>query len=232
MIETILKNNPLLQFVDLENEYKNTSSSITYICSEHGQQSRKALYLIEGRGCSKCASDAARKTKKTTQDFIKKSNEMHNEYYDYSKTVYTNSHHKLTITCPYHGDFEQLAYLHLKGSGCSSCGKISSSSKSYITTSTSLMTTLYYIKCYGNGEIFYKIGVTKNSVSGRYNKPEYMPYLYEVLREVTGKTEAILNLEKTIKLNLQLYSPVKSFGGSSTECTLHEIDLDQYLRML
>ena len=56
-----------------------------------------------------------------------------------------------------------------------------------------------------------------------------MPYLYEVLREIVGKTETVLEIEKNIKLDLEPYSPKISFGGSSTECTLKEIKLDDYL---
>lgn len=93
----------------------------------------------------------------------------------------------------------------------------------------SKMSTLYYIKCYGNGEIFYKIGSTKNKISDRYNTTLAMPYLYEVLREIVGKTETVLEIEKNIKLDLEPYSPKISFGGSSTECTLKEIKLDDYL---
>lgn len=232
MIETILQKNPNLQFVNLDNEYKNTSSAITYICTEHGQLSRKAYYLIEGRGCSKCASELARKSKKSTSDFIERSKKIHNNYYQYTNTIYTKSHDKVLITCPYHGEFSQLAYIHLQGKGCPDCGKIRTSHSSYLSSSNSSMTTLYYIKCYRKGEIFYKIGVTTNTVSNRYNSIEAMPYLYEVLREITGDTESILNLEKIIKLNIDNYSPIIPFDGSATECTLNEIDLDSYLEMV
>ena len=34
---------------------------------------------------------------------------------------YVNSKTKLIITCPIHGDFEQLAEAHLKGQGCPKC---------------------------------------------------------------------------------------------------------------
>lgn len=232
MIETILQKNPDLQFIDLNNEYKNTSSAITYICTEHGQLSRRAYYLLEGRGCSKCASELARKSKKSTTDFIKRSKEIHNDYYQYTSTVYTKSHDKVLIICPYHGEFSQLAYIHLQGKGCPDCGKINTSHNSYLSTSKSSMTTFYYLKCYRKGEVFYKIGITTNTVSNRYNSVEAMPYLYEVLREIRGDTESILNLERLIKLNMTTYTPTIPFNGSSTECSLNEINLDSYLKMV
>lgn len=46
---------------------------------------------------------------------------IHNNKYDYTKTIYTRSTDKITITCPTHGDFTQLAADHKRGNGCSKC---------------------------------------------------------------------------------------------------------------
>ena len=120
--QTIIINNPNLTFKDLNNELKNTQSKITYICTEHGEAERKALYLYEGRGCSKCAFKIATNKKTfTLKDFIKKSKEIHGEKYDYSKSIYTTAMKKLTIGCPIHGDFEQAPRHHLNGSSCIKC---------------------------------------------------------------------------------------------------------------
>ena len=135
--QTIITNNPNITFNNLDDELKNTQSKITYICNEHGEAVRKALSLYEGRGCAKCANNLA-KVKKTftTEDFIIKSNEIHNNKYDYSKTIYTGSRNKLTITCPHHGDFEQLALNHMTiGHGCRRCGFISTAKNLYLNFS-------------------------------------------------------------------------------------------------
>lgn len=58
-----------------------------------------------------------------TEDFIERANNVHSYKYDYSKTVYRNKRGKVVITCPIHGDFEQLAGNHLNGQGCPECGK-------------------------------------------------------------------------------------------------------------
>lgn len=235
--QTIINNNSTLTFKDLDNELKNTQSKITYFCTEHGESARKALYLYEGRGCAKCAYNIA-KIKKTftTEDFITKSNEIHNNKYDYSKTIYTGSSNKLTITCPHHGDFEQIAVGHMtNGYGCRRCGFISTAKNSYLNAiSTELTTefiTLYYIKCYGKGEIFYKIGVAKNGVVERFPNSESMPYLFEVLREIRGNADQLLEIEESIKLSIQPYTPLIPFSGSATECTKEPIDLDGYLKL-
>ena len=61
--------------------------------------------------------------KLTTDDFILKSNEIHNNKYDYSKAEYENSRTKVKIICPEHGVFEKTPNIHLKGQGCPKCSQ-------------------------------------------------------------------------------------------------------------
>jgi hypothetical protein len=65
-----------------------------------------------------------RKSKGTlgTDEFIRRSNIVHNNAYDYSDTVYTYASKKVKIKCQKHGIFEQTAYSHLQGTGCPTCG--------------------------------------------------------------------------------------------------------------
>lgn len=53
--------------------------------------------------------------------FVTKSNEKHNNKYDYSKVVYEGANEKVIIICPQHGEFEQTAQAHMRGQGCSIC---------------------------------------------------------------------------------------------------------------
>ena len=46
--------------------------------------------------------------KRTTEEFIELARQVHGDKYDYSKTVYVNKRSKVIITCPIHGDFEQI----------------------------------------------------------------------------------------------------------------------------
>ena len=57
----------------------------------------------------------------TTEQFIEKARSVHGDKYDYSKVNYINSHAKVVIICPIHGEFEQSPNSHLKGSGCPRC---------------------------------------------------------------------------------------------------------------
>ena len=59
--------------------------------------------------------------KKTQNQFIKEANLKHNNFYDYSKSIYKNANEKITIICPKHGKFQQRAIDHLKGFGCKFC---------------------------------------------------------------------------------------------------------------
>ena len=64
-----------------------------------------------------------------TEKFIVKASARHDNKYTYDKVVYTKASEKVIITCPIHGDFEQRASTHLKGSGCQLCGVITASLK-------------------------------------------------------------------------------------------------------
>ena len=61
--------------------------------------------------------------KKTTEQFITESNQIHDFKYNYSKTNYIKNQTKVTITCPIHGDFEQRPLSHTQGSGCLYCNE-------------------------------------------------------------------------------------------------------------
>ena len=57
------------------------------------------------------------------EEFIARSNNIHNNKYDYSKVEYVNNKTKVCIICPEHGEFWQTPKNHLLGQGCPICGK-------------------------------------------------------------------------------------------------------------
>jgi hypothetical protein len=59
--------------------------------------------------------------KKTQDQFIQEAKSIHNDFYNYSKVIYTKSCNKIIIICPKHGDFIQEANSHLQGHGCKKC---------------------------------------------------------------------------------------------------------------
>ena len=72
--------------------------------------------------------------KRTTEDFIEKSSKIHNNFYDYSETIYKTAHEKVCIICPVHGKFWQAACDHLKGFRCKKCSAKTTTDKLTKTT--------------------------------------------------------------------------------------------------
>ena len=92
-------------------------------CKEHDflffQTPGKHLESKTG-GCIKCNSIG--KGKMSVETFIKKSNDKHNNIYDYKLTNFNYSE-KVSITCRKHGVFEMLPNAHLRGQGCRICNR-------------------------------------------------------------------------------------------------------------
>lgn len=99
--------------------YIDARSPITIICPKHGEfYSIPDNHINKRSGCPYCSGIIPI----TTEEFIRRAKETHGNKYDYSKTVYTNNHTPLIITCPIHGDFEQIPSDHLSSLiPCPSC---------------------------------------------------------------------------------------------------------------
>jgi hypothetical protein len=102
-----------------ETVYVDSKTKVIIICKKHGDFEQSVNHHIKGSGCPKCSPNY--KKRLTTSEFISKSKLIHKNDYQYHKSNYKNAHTKITITCPLHGDFKQLALNHLKGNGCAKC---------------------------------------------------------------------------------------------------------------
>jgi len=61
--------------------------------------------------------------KLSTEQFIKRANDIHGNKYIYKKCVYTHSLDYVIVTCPIHGDFSIKATNHINNKqGCAKCG--------------------------------------------------------------------------------------------------------------
>ena len=99
--------------------YVNNKTKVCVICPKHGEFFIRPDCLLSKTGCPKCGG-----TNKTSQEeFIKKANIVHNNYFTYEKCVYNGSDKKIIVTCPIHGDFEVKANAHLIGHNCKKCQK-------------------------------------------------------------------------------------------------------------
>lgn len=118
--------------------YINRDSLLKLKCNIHNHSFvQNGDSFIKGfTGCYECMingifSDNNRKEKiknnninkrVSLQDkFIKRANKLHNFKYNYDKVVYVTAKTKVTITCPVHGDFEQIPDGHSQGFGCYKC---------------------------------------------------------------------------------------------------------------
>lgn len=99
--------------------YKGALQKLTIICLEHGEFTQIPNNHLKGCGCPRCAKNK----KLTINRFIDEANLIHNNKYDYSKTIIKNYNEKICITCPIHGDFLMTISRHLRGSGCQKCAK-------------------------------------------------------------------------------------------------------------
>lgn len=97
--------------------YKKANTKITIICKHHGQFLQTPSSHLSGRGCKECSHTAT----VTTEKFIKRAKEIHDNKYDYSKSTYKNNATKLVIICKNHGEFLQTPSCHLSGRGCKKC---------------------------------------------------------------------------------------------------------------
>lgn len=61
------------------------------------------------------------KKRKTIEEFVTISSDVHENKYNYDKVKYINNHTKVLIICPIHGEFLQRPVSHLQGVGCSYC---------------------------------------------------------------------------------------------------------------
>lgn len=98
-------------------EYKDSKTKVKIICSIHGEFEQTPNGHLKGNNCDKCGGSS----KLTIGEFIKKSDEIHSNKYDYSLSEYVRTDIKINIICPKHGIFNQLVNNHLRGYGCPIC---------------------------------------------------------------------------------------------------------------
>lgn len=101
--------------------YINSQTKVCIICPEHGEFWQTPAAHIRGNACPLCSNKKRGIKTTSTEILIKKYLKVHQNKYSYKKTEYINPQTKIIITCPIHGDFEQLPYAHLNGQGCPKC---------------------------------------------------------------------------------------------------------------
>jgi hypothetical protein len=110
-------------------DYKNMCTPIEIFCKKHQAYfSQRPGDHLDGAGCQKCGKELSAELRKIPiEEFIKRSREMHQVEYDYSKVTYNSLHDRIEIGCPTHGWFRKKAGEHMRGGGdCPKCNSTSS----------------------------------------------------------------------------------------------------------
>jgi hypothetical protein len=98
--------------------YFRRDRKVVITCKIHGNFFQTPNEHLQGHGCAKCAGN----NRLTTEEFIKRSNLVHNYLYDYSKSEIINSTNPIIIICKKHGEFNQIPTVHyIKKCGCPNC---------------------------------------------------------------------------------------------------------------
>jgi hypothetical protein len=106
-----------------ENDYVCSRDSMKIWCNTHKEYfyQRPSAHL-QGQNCPLCGKESTTsKLHKDVDHFITRARAVHGDKYDYSKSIYTTAHKKITITCPEHGDFRTTSNNHWAGLGCKEC---------------------------------------------------------------------------------------------------------------
>ena len=214
--------------------YVNSRTPVYVICPTHGPFWKSSKNLMNGVGCYHCRWQKYVQSRRlTTEQFIAKAAEIHNDYYDYSKTNYVNSRTLVTITCPIHGDFTQGAGGHLEGYGCKKCGDQKHGDyrpwlvKTYFERfpeKKDIPAKLYLLYCPEEG--FYKVGITRQEIEIRH---KYIAgYTFDIVDKVESTFYNVSVSEQKILAENNRYTPKHKFGGY-TECLSNFVDIHSYI---
>jgi len=109
--------------------YVNSKTKVCIICPIHGEFWQRPYSHLSGEGCNLCSKPVY-----DTESFITEAKKIYGDKYDYSKVIYIDSHTKVIIICPIHGEFWQTPNNHLRGRGCYHCGRETSAKKQSLST--------------------------------------------------------------------------------------------------
>ena len=130
-------------------DYKKCDIPVRIICSKHGEFLLKPTNHLLGAGCTYCYNNSML----TIDEFINRSNIIHDFTYDYSKVDYKGYYVPIIIICPKHGEFLQKPNGHLKGKGCQYCSGHKLNTETFIERA---------IKIHGNRYDYSKVNYIHN----------------------------------------------------------------------
>lgn len=219
--------------------YIDSNNKVEIICSEHGIfKMLPSSHTSKGQGCPKCGQMVSG-LRLTTEEFIQKSNIIHNNRFDYSLVNYKNNRTPVIIICPEHGEFKQQPGYHQANTiSCPDCvsnmrskNGIGGYSPAFFKQHSGIKNKpalLYVVKIYNENEFFIKVGITTRSLDTRFSKLNSINYTFKSIytREIPLYSAFIKEQEILVAFKDNSYIPQKKFDGW-TECfffdTIHDI---------
>ncbi|WP_416469933.1 GIY-YIG nuclease family protein [Salmonella enterica] len=114
--------------INESSEWAGAHTKLVLKCPKHGEYSSCSYNNFtkkngKGRRCPVCSVETvADFHRDTLESFIHKANLIHNNFYDYSKSIYVNANTPLVYTCPLHGEQTIRPSKHiLNGQRCNKC---------------------------------------------------------------------------------------------------------------
>jgi len=193
-------------------------------CPRHGSFVIPLRTHLESKhGCRKCGEEAAAEAKQSNlEEFIAKARVLHNDKYDYSNSKYIQAKEKISIRCPEHGEFTQLASGHLSGYGCAKCAI---SGKGRVDMNKPCI--LYYLQI--KGTTYYKIGITTQTLNHRYRTAFDREQLTVVFtKQYTTGREAYMQEQQLLKLHSKKLLRQKVLSTGNTEIFKEDIFKGDY----
>jgi ssDNA-binding Zn-finger/Zn-ribbon topoisomerase 1 len=113
-------------------KYTKWSTPMNIACPIHGLFKQSPGSHLSGRGCPECGKSTMGQRKWTAEKFKTKARETHSDKYSYDLSDFHSLQSYITILCPEHGKFRQMAKLHItkrNPQGCPKCGQLISIEK-------------------------------------------------------------------------------------------------------
>jgi len=167
--------------------------------------------------------------KLTTIEFIKRSNIIHNNFYNYNKTNYINNMTKVIIICPVHGEFQQIPSSHLKGKKCIYCvGNKKSTTEDFIKNANIVHNNKYdysLVKYINNSTLVDIIcpihGIFHQIPTAHINKKQQCPYCKKNKKLTTIKFITRANNIHNNKYDYSLVEYINAKTNIKIICPVH-----------
>lgn len=228
--------------------YKNCKTKVEIRCPRHGIFLQKPNGHLSGNGCPVCKNNVVlditrRRVERTIpilqKKFVERATLVHNNKYDYSRSVYKNAHTPVVIICPDHGEFGQLPINHYAGRGCPKCGRarlIGGYASVPLSRLRGKQGSFYVVEISDTttspATTFLKIGISVQPIHLRLSELKKQQFSFQMLVQRKMSLDQAFLLEQLIRTQLKAvrYHPTRKFRGH-TEC-FHMEALDSILEML